>query len=75
MKKGHPNYNYAITLAMLPIIRFLDKHFPKLYMLLAVGICLYFLLRGLYYHLMESEGGRAFLRRLPFLKVPEEDTL
>ena len=65
--------NYIVVIVLLPIIRFLDDHFHGPYVFLAVALCLFFLLRGLYYALLESEGGRAFLRKLPFLKVPTED--
>ncbi len=71
MKKTR-NYAMAVAVGLLPVLRFLDRYYHGLFTLLSVTVCLFFLLRGIYYHLLESRKGRSFLRRIPFLRVPEE---
>ncbi len=73
MKKQTRNYAMAAAVATLPVLRAIDDHCPPLVILLCVAVCLYFLLRGLYLHMLEHEGGRAFLQKIPFLHVPEKD--
>lgn len=72
MKKKSTNYSFALTMALLPLMRYIGNHHSTLFTLLCAAVCLFFLLRGLYYHLMERESGRAFLRKFPLLKIPEE---
>lgn len=72
MKKESVNWS-AAALALLPVYRFINRNSPALFSLLCVGVCLFFLLRGLYFHLCKTERGRAFFRRIPLLKVPQED--
>ncbi len=73
MKKHTRNYAMAVAVAMVPVFRYIDDQFPSLSVVLCIAVCLYFLLRGLYYHLQRSEAGRSFLRKVPFLHIPNND--